>query len=879
MEKFYRHPVLIIAVLLLLTVFFALQLPKVEMDNNMANALARDNPIRLKMDRVDEIFGSSLGLMVGLERQFGTVYDPEFLIALKDFVDKVKEITIVDQASSLVNMDYITSDDESIVIKNLVEDDFSGSQAEIAELQRRISSWSALQNLVSEDNTSTFVSIVFPLPITASHDPIVIEAIREIRGFAECFDGKATVYFTGQAILTNEVTAAMSGDLRLLIPLVIVLVVCVLFFSFRRVSGIVLPLVTVIIAVIWTMGLMGLCGVKVTIVSILIPVILVAIGSAYGIHIVSHYFDDAGNRSLSKEEHRELVFSVLRKMIKPVSLASLTTIAGFVSFLFTTILPLRDFGIFNSVGTLAAFVIALTLIPSLLLLRGPPAARTKGKRNSGAVNAALIANGDALGNAIGAVFFAIAQRKRLVLFITAVLVAVSFFGASKVVVDNSMIDYFRPASEVVRADNFINRKFAGSNSIDIIIEADSARTLLSPEVLGPLDALNAWLVEQVPAVGQVSGFTDMVKRINQVFNADESPAGLSPANRGAGTHDDDAMALGDFGFDDFDTSALLPNPDTALPAAPRKTFGERLREYSAGDMLAMLDTAAGEKRNASGADIIRSLERQVNYEGLSYYEIPTDPQRYGMTSGDELRGLVSNYLVLLGGGIDRVANDPIEPTAIRSSVMLKNSTGANIRLVEKAINDFAAAALPGNVALNLSGGSILQNEVNDNVVNSQIISLLIAIVSVFIIIAVSNRSFSAGLIGSLPLVISILVNFMVMGFAGIKLNLATALIASLTIGIGVDYVIHFMEAFKREHTAAHGGGDFLRAAFVSSGKAILVNAVSVGGGFLMLVFSNLSFLGEMGLLFGLTMALSALLSLTLIPVLLITIKPKFIYKG
>jgi predicted RND superfamily exporter protein len=119
-----------------------------------------------------------------------------------------------------------------------------------------------------------------------------------------------------------------------------------------------------------------------------------------------------------------------------------------------------------------------------------------------------------------------------------------------------------------------------------------------------------------------------------------------------------------------------------------------------------------------------------------------------------------------------------------------------------------------------------------------------------------------------------------MGFLGIKLNIGTAIIASLIVGIGIDYTIHFMDSFKREYLAGSGDADenaFLHRTFKSSGKAIIVNALSVGGGFAVLAFSKFQIIADLGLLVALAMIITAFLSLTVIPTLLVTIKPKFIY--
>lgn len=878
MERFYRHPKVILAVLALITVFFALQLPRAQIDNNNFNFLSEDDPVRILSDYVDDTFGGSLSLMIGLERPYGSVFDTSFLTTLKGFVEAVEEIPLVDEVNSLISADYITSDDEGIVIKDLVDADFSGTSAEIAELKRRISSWSIYRGaLVSDDLTATMVTITFPLPITAASDTVVLEAVRDIRLAARCFDGQAALYYTGYPVMVGDMTAAMMGDLGLLIPLVIIVVLGVLFFSFRRISGVALPLLTVIIAVIWTVGLMPLFGVKMSIISTLVPIILIAVGSAYGIHVVTHYLhdsgDDTGSRTLSVEEHRVLVFELMRKIIKPVFLAAITTFVGFISFCFASLLPMRDFGIFTSIGVLIAFIVAVTFIPSLFLIRGPRPER-KLKRQ---------AREDLVSAVIGNAFFAVSRRKGLVLTIGALVVVVSLFGLSKIVIDNVMLEYFNPKAELVRADRFINEKFTGSTSIDILIDAESSEVLLSPEVLGTLDNLNTYLTERLPEVGIAIGFTDMIKRINQVFNADESPEGLRPSSAMVAYTADEEVAFGDFGFGGEDGLDFDSEPYAEIPVESESgeftSLSGRLQNYRASDLLIMLDTAAGKTGDVSGTELVRDFERQLNYEGLAYYEVPTDPARYGKSSPVELQQLVSNYLVLLAGGLDQYANDSMEPTMLRSMVMLRTARGRDIQAVTNAINAYVAANFPDTVRARLGGNAIIQETLNRNIVNSQIVSLLISLFLVFLIIAISHKSAIAGLIGSLPLAVSILASFAVMGFAGIKLNMGTAMIASMTIGIGVDYTIHYLEAYKRERLASGGGSDFLRRTFTSSGKAIIINAVSVGGGFLVLIFSNLNFLGDMGLLIALNMGVSALVSLTVVPALLTVIKPKFIYKG
>ena len=159
---------------------------------------------------------------------------------------------------------------------------------------------------------------------------------------------------------------------------------------------------------------------------------------------------------------------------------------------------------------------------------------------------------------------------------------------------------------------------------------------------------------------------------------------------------------------------------------------------------------------------------------------------------------------------------------------------------------------------------------------SQLTSVVLSLVLVFLILSIYYRSAVAGLVGLAPLSVSVLANFAIMQAAGIKLNIGTAMMASINVGIGIDYIVHYMAAYHREYLAGGGGNGFLRRTFLTSGKAILFNAASVGAGFAVLVLSRFNMLADLGLLIALAMASSALVSLTVLPVLLSVADPAFI---
>jgi len=865
LNKIFKYPALAVGVVTLITVFLGLQLPRAELDNNNIRFLPDKNQAKIISEYVDETFGGQVMILVGLERPYRTVFEKSFLERIREFSQAVENIDYIKSVNSLMSTQYITGDNESIVVSDLVPEDFSGTDEEITELQRRIASWDLFRgSLVSDDLSATQILITLDAltaDFTRPEVTVSVEKVRKIAG--EIFEDSAEVYFTGQPIVNMIINKSMITDNILLIPLVVIVLLAMLFFSFRRFTFVVLPFLTVIIAVVWAIGMAALLGIKLSVITTILPVILVAVGSAYGIHIVTHYMEDTRNMPSTVEEHRSLVLTLVKKLIKPVFLAALTTMAGFISFCFTPIVPMREFGFCAAVGVISAFLVAVLFIPAMFLLRGPRVLKERKKeQTSGAFN-----------NTIARIFTGIAEKKILVLVLAALAVVISLYGLSKVIIDNAVVEFFQKETDISRSDRFIREYFGGSKDLNLVVVADTTEELLHPDVLQAVDNLSAYLTSHVPAVGKVVGFTDIIKRINQVFNVGESPDGLLKTvsyNSADNFGFNDDSGFGNFGFGDFGSG------NTQYVETPKQENTFNITQYNTADILRFLDSAAGKSPTLSGADLVKELKRLTNYDGMAYYEIPSNPKRYGKETYDELQRLIANYLVLLAGDEDSgYSNDPLEPTAIRTMVQMRTVGNRDSQAVIDIVKEFIAVNFPKNVRVVIGGGVTYEMAVTDLIFNSQLISIFISVLIVFLIIAISNKSMIAGVIGSVPLTLAILCNFAVMGFLGIKLSLGTALISSLAVGIGIDYTIHFIEFFKHEYQS--GGDDFLRRTFIGCGKAIIINALSVGAGFGVLAFSQFKIIAELGLLIALNMLITAFVSLTVIPALLMVIKPKFIY--
>jgi hypothetical protein len=181
--------------------------------------------------------------------------------------------------------------------------------------------------------------------------------------------------------------------------------------------------------------------------------------------------------------------------------------------------------------------------------------------------------------------------------------------------------------------------------------------------------------------------------------------------------------------------------------------------------------------------------------------------------------------------------------------------------------------------IKLAGRSPRAMEVTRGISDSQAINLATAVVLVGLICMWMFRSISGGLYSMVPLGVTILVNFAFIRVAGFAITVSVMLVASIAIGTGVDYTLHFLERFKIQ---IGKGDDFVKAylnTVHTSGKAIFYNAASVALGFSVLLASEFKGNIQMGLLMAGTMVVSSLAALTTLPAMLLWLKPKFVAKG
>lgn len=912
LKSLYAHSRIVLGIVLGITLFFALQLPRIQFDNNNFRFIPKNDPARLAEAKMTDIFGDSVPLLIGIERKYATVIDPVFLKKLQQLDKELQSLPLVKTIVSLTTTTHLEARGDAIVTEKLVPEHITGSPEELKLITERLRSLDIYnRSMVSDDLKSTQVIVFLDIKQEESGLPETVAVCRKVMHIAEIWDCPDSVtYITGAPVFSEIVNEASGHDLMVLVPIVVIVVAGVLFFSFRRFTGVFLPLLTVIISCIWSLGAMALLHIPLTILSTVLPVILIAVGSAYGIHVINHYFDEVSqSKAISKEEHTAQITEAMAQVIPPVFLAALTTFAGFVSFCFTSVVPIFEFGIFSSFGVLSAFIVAITLIPALLILRGPRDPTIAGAFGINQKQTSLI------DKIIADTLIVIHAHKRSVLLVSLSCLIFSGIGISHLVIDNVLMEYFEPDVQVVRSDTFIREQFGGSKLLNLLIKGTKTGDVIRPDVLQAIDSLAEYAEKNIPEVGKITSLADVIKQFNQVYNAN-TPVDFSTAmpinnldtasristpavsatvtNQTAPPasisvplykHNADDETVGDFGdfgnFDDeehSDDAEVLPSADNH-----QKAFGHSIPTdiaFTVPEIIQILADAQITRsgRYVSATELVEKLKKSINYKGSAYYEIPTNPQKYGKTTQEELIPLIQNYLLLMAGHVQDFIDDTYNPATLKVNIQLRTVGQQDSEKALKSIMDYVHAHFPKDISVEPNGTLFVEQSLNNLVVQSQLISVAVSFAIVFFILTFYYRSIVAGIIGIIPLTVSIALNFGFMGIAGIKLNIGTSMVASFAIGIGIDYTIHYLAAYHHAYRMRKDNQHFLIHTFYGSGKAILFNAVSVGAGFAVLMLSKFNMLSQLGLLIALVMATSSFASLTVLPTILSIVKPRFIMK-
>jgi predicted RND superfamily exporter protein len=479
-----RAPRLTLAVIAVLTLGLGLFATRIRIDPSIDNLMPAHDAARQYYETVKTIFGSEEASVIGV---FGDVFTPETLASIDRLSTQLAQLRGVREVLSLTTVKGVETDEFGLRIGRVVRAVPKTAEAAAALRAKVLGDPLYVGNLVSADGDATSILVLFePL---SDREFIARDLEGQIRRLVDAEPDPSRFAITGMQTLKVNGARLMEEDLARFVPLSVALVILILVLEFRTVRGVLLPLASIVVGTVWTTGVMVIAGSDINLGTLILPPLLMAIGVAYAIHVVSRYYAEL--RSGGARD--AVVARTMRHEWLPVTVAWLTTVVSCATLMFNPILGIRDFGVYSVVGITAIFAVSLFLIPAVLLLlphRPPP---PQAEPRLGRVATAV----DAIGRwAVG--------HRATVLVGSVILCVVSLWGASRITVETDYLSFFSPESIFRRDNTRIAEALGGTQPIYITIDGDGAGSLARLDALSAMRDLQRFIAEQPGVDGSLS---------------------------------------------------------------------------------------------------------------------------------------------------------------------------------------------------------------------------------------------------------------------------------------------------------------------------------------------------------------------------------------
>lgn len=291
----------------------------------------------------------------------------------------------------------------------------------------------------------------------------------------------------------------LANELSLFISASILMLIVVLWFSFRSGIGVIIPLVTVLVSLVWTLAVMYFTGKDLNVLTSLLPTMVFIVGMSDVVHILTNYIEEL-RAGKTKEE-------AIRTTVKEVGFATfltcVSTAIGFFTLMTANIEPIQDFGLYSGIGVIIAYVMSFLLLPSVLLnVKTPKIVLREG--NDALWQKALRTT----------LLWTIKYPKRILLM-AGIITTLSIVAMLNIKIDNFLLEDFSASDPVKQDFDYFENKFGGARPLEAVLELkDSNATAFDYEVLCAIDSIEKYLAKHYHLSNVTSPLT-FIKEANK----------------------------------------------------------------------------------------------------------------------------------------------------------------------------------------------------------------------------------------------------------------------------------------------------------------------------------------------------------------------------
>ena len=912
-----------VAVVIIVTGAFLMAAGELKKDDDILKFLPEGNQDVTLFTEINKRFGSLDVAIVGIEDP--APFKRDFLEKIQQVTRTLNELPSVALALSISNVQDFTQDAEQggIQLAPLVHHLPESPQDEAALKRKIMSRKHVVGNLVSKNANAVIIYCFAALEA----DPKTMAT--EIKRSVEMKFTDNPTYWGGAPFISTYIYETTQRDMDTLTPWAVLAVVLIMLLAFRDFLGSFLALVSTGMGIVVTHGLMGLFDVPFNIVLSSMPIILFAVGSAYGIHILAHYY------ALEPRIGRDAAITQTLTSIGPtVWAAGLTTVAGLLSFTMMDISPMRSFGLFTAIGIFVTLILSLTFIPAMIRLTSPRRHMSSSHRLAH-LTARITAGAQIHRRPVG-----------VALLVLAILGAI-FTAHVDTRVDNAA--FFSKESPPDLAERFLGEHFGGSQFVQIHVNGD----MRSPYVLREIQRIGDAL-ETLPevtdaltismAVAEANYAMEGARRIPDTREKVALLYGFMAGNRSTGqlvneNRDEALITLKVSATRAEDVERILQAIETyvadsaishyrvasadgadAAAVAARKVALTKTRIRAlAGEAALSLDpthiealddflttTLNGRGPVPSEAIVIASITSYLRSEEC-VAELPSDAPTLPSRISQKVTALgphptreqlIASLVEVTGKPADDMLVDDLDfalETPLKEAWLKASATtqadalskrlgwgpetvktdftqlrdDVAFAMIDLANTDAMLPGPPGDaghaLSFTVNGLPVLHRGLSNSVRDNQLKSLAFALLLVMVIMTLLFRSLWSGIVATAPTLLTLILVYGGMGLLEVHLDIGTSMLASIIIGAGVDYAVHLVSAWEASRDESLE--DAARKAAFSTGPAIWTNAIMVAVGFFVLTLGEARPLQNVGGLTAAAMIVAGCVTFLTIPVI------------
>lgn len=497
-----QNRILATALVVLGTVYFGFQIPKLQLSYELAKILPVDNPDFQLYETFKQRYGEDGNVLVlGVETD--RLFEKELFGAWYDLSKSIKKIDGIKEVVSCADVYEIVKNDslKKFDFKPLVRQK-PQTQAEIDTLKKQLDRLPIYRGFIfSDDGRSHLMAITFDQKAINSKSRLDI--VADIKDKVDTFekDHKIQVHRSGMPYIRTTFMQTVVSEMQLFLVLAIVVTGLILLAFFRSFNAVFFPLLVVLMGVVWSVGLIAVFGYKITILSGLIPSLITVIGVPNSIFLLNKYHEEY---SVTGNQMESLRISI-EKIGLTTFMANVTTFIGFGVFAFTGSIFLEEFGKVAALSVMLTFLITLILIPVIFSYLPPPTTRhlkhLDGKRVTAVVN----------------FIDRIVHTRRTVIYSVIIgLVALSIIGITRITAIGYVVDDLPDNSPIYRDLKFFEKHFKGVLPFEVNVDAQRAGRILSPVVLTKIRRMEREFA-QYPEFTQPLSLVSAVKFFYQAY--------------------------------------------------------------------------------------------------------------------------------------------------------------------------------------------------------------------------------------------------------------------------------------------------------------------------------------------------------------------------